>query len=323
MRFMILVKATKGSEAGAMPTEQLFAAQLAFHEAALQAGVIRDAAGLKPTSHGWRIRFTEGGKAVIDGPFDEDNLIAGYTLIEVSSREEAMDWALRYADPTLGDEEGEIEVRPLFGFDDFAPTPSVERFRELGLMDMIAVDVGTSRPDLSGAIGPDGTVTILFTDIVESTRLNEQLGDRRWLQLISEHNGIVRHQLALHSGVEVKSLGDGFMLAFATARDGLECAVGIQQAFGARNQGGVQPALHVRIGLHTGEPIWEADDFFGRVVILAARIAAEARGSQILVTSDVRDVTAASGEFAFTAPMNMELKGLSGTHAVSAVAWDV
>jgi eukaryotic-like serine/threonine-protein kinase len=77
----------------------------------------------------------------------------------------------------------------------------------------------------------------------------------------------------------------------------------------------------VRIGLHTGEPIREADDFYGKAVNLAARIAAQARGSEILVSSLVRELTESSGEFSFTAPTDVELKGLSGTHRLSAVRW--
>jgi eukaryotic-like serine/threonine-protein kinase len=186
-------------------------------------------------------------------------------------------------------------------------------------MESIAKDVERTRPDLSGAVAPNGTVTVLFTDIEGSTQLTEELGDREWMEVLRKHNEIVREELALHSGFEVKSQGDGFMLAFSSARDALRCARGIQRAVAESDSNGHR--LRVRIGLHTGEPIREADDFYGKAVIQAARIAAEARGSEILVSSLVRDLTESSGEFAFATPREVELKGLSGTHKVSPVLW--
>ncbi|AJG22820.1 YciI family protein [Cupriavidus basilensis] len=132
MRFMILVKATQGSEAGAMPDEGLFAAMAAYHEQLAKAGVLLDAAGLKPTSAGWRIRYAGGQRTVVDGPFAQSKeIVAGYTLIQVRSREEAMEWARRFPSPHGEMADGEIEVRQLFELEDFAPSPAVERFRDL------------------------------------------------------------------------------------------------------------------------------------------------------------------------------------------------
>jgi hypothetical protein len=110
MRFIIIVKATKDSEAGVMPEEKLLATMALYHEELQKAGVLLD--------------------AVIDGPFAETKeLIAGYTLIQVKSREEAMEWARRFPNPAL--EDGEIEVRQLFELDDFGPSEAVERFRQM------------------------------------------------------------------------------------------------------------------------------------------------------------------------------------------------
>jgi class 3 adenylate cyclase len=207
----------------------------------------------------------------------------------------------------------------VFELDEFEPGPAIEGFRELEEMESIAKDVERTRPDLSGAMAPNGTVTVLFTDIEGSTQLTEDLGDRAWMEVLRTHNEIVRVELAQHSGFEVKSQGDGFMLAFSSARDALRCALGIQRAVAESDSN--EHRLRVRIGLHTGEPIREADDFYGKAVIQAARIAAEARGSEILVSSLVRDLTESSGEFAFAPPRDVELKGLSGTHRVSPVLW--
>ncbi|MDF3831925.1 YciI family protein [Cupriavidus basilensis] len=134
MRFMILVKGTQGTEAGTMPEEGLMAAMAAYHEALAKAGVLLDAAGLKPTSAGWRIRYAGGQRTAIDGPFTESKeLVAGYTLIQVRSREEAMEWARRFPAPHGEMADGEIEVRQLFELEDFEPGQAVERLRDLGV----------------------------------------------------------------------------------------------------------------------------------------------------------------------------------------------
>ena len=132
MRFMIIVKATKDSEAGVMPEEKLFAAMATYHEELAKAGALLDASGLQPSSNGWRIKYFGGKRAVIDGPFAETKeLIAGYTLIQVKSREEALEWTRRYPNPYLKD--GEIEVRQLFELEDFGPSDAIGRFRDLGV----------------------------------------------------------------------------------------------------------------------------------------------------------------------------------------------
>src|SRR5467141_1131641 len=132
MRFMIIVKATKETEAGLMPHEQMFAEMAKYHEELQKAGVLLDASGLQPSSKGWRIKYSGGKRTVIDGPFTEaKELVAGYTLIQVKSREEALEWARRFPNPSL--EDGEIEVRQLYELDDFGPSESVERFRKLDL----------------------------------------------------------------------------------------------------------------------------------------------------------------------------------------------
>jgi len=131
MRFMIMVKATADSEAGVMPSDDgLMAAMAAYHEELAKAGVLLDANGLKPSADGWRIGHRAGKRSVVDGPFAETHeLIAGYTLIQVRSREEAMEWARRFPAPFGEQADGEIEVRQLYELDDFEPGASVERLR--------------------------------------------------------------------------------------------------------------------------------------------------------------------------------------------------
>lgn len=132
MRFMIIVKATKDSEAGVMPGEDLLAEMGAFHEELQKAGVLLDASGLQPSSKGWRIRYDGEKQSVVDGPFAETKeLVAGYTLIQVNSREEALEWTKRFPNPAVDAGKGEIEVRQLFELDDFEQGEAIERMREM------------------------------------------------------------------------------------------------------------------------------------------------------------------------------------------------
>ena len=134
MRFMILVKATRDSEAGVMPGENLMAAMATYHEGLARAGVLLDADGLKPSTKGWRIKFSGNKRTIIDGPFTETKeVVAGYTVIQVASRQEALDWAKRMPNPAVDGKEAEIEIRQLFELEDFGPSEAVDRFREMGI----------------------------------------------------------------------------------------------------------------------------------------------------------------------------------------------
>jgi hypothetical protein len=131
---MILVKATKGTEAGVMPEENLIADMADYHEQLSKAGVLLDASGLQPSSKGARIKYSGGKRTIVDGPFTESKeLVAGYTVIQVKSREEAMEWAKRFPAPHGEKADGEIEIRQLFEIEDFGPSEAMDRFRELGV----------------------------------------------------------------------------------------------------------------------------------------------------------------------------------------------
>jgi hypothetical protein len=134
MRFMILVKATKNSEAGVMPGEKLMADMATFHEELMKAGVLLDANGLQSSAKGFRIKFSGNKRTIIDGPFTETKeVVAGYTIIQVKSRQEALDWAKRMPNPAVDGKESEIEIRQLFELEDFGPSEAVDRFREMGI----------------------------------------------------------------------------------------------------------------------------------------------------------------------------------------------
>ena len=135
MKFMILVKATADSEAGKMPTEKLLSEMIGFHEEMAKAGILVDGAGLRASSHGWRIQYGKNGKrTLVDGPFTETKeLVAGYTVIDVKSREEAIAWTKRFPNPSLDGGEAQIEVRPFFELEDFGDSPATEKARKIGL----------------------------------------------------------------------------------------------------------------------------------------------------------------------------------------------
>jgi hypothetical protein len=131
MRFMMIVKASKESEAGVMPSEELIATMGKFNEELMKAGVLVDLSGLQPSSKGFRVKFSGGKRTIVDGPFAESKeLIAGYWVINVKSREEALEWAKKVPAPQHHGE-GEIEVRQFFELEDFAPSPAIDQAREL------------------------------------------------------------------------------------------------------------------------------------------------------------------------------------------------
>jgi class 3 adenylate cyclase len=185
----------------------------------------------------------------------------------------------------------------------------------------VAAAVQAEQPDLRSRAAPDGTVTLLFTDLEDSTRMTERLGDQGWIQLLRVHNRILRAQAAAHGGFEVKSQGDGFMFAFSGGREAILCAIDIQREFAAYNRANPNLPLVVRIGLHAGEAVRERDDFFGRNVVLAARIASEAPAGAIWVSGLLKDLVEATGDIEFGPEREMELKGLSGVHRVCEVRW--
>ncbi len=188
-------------------------------------------------------------------------------------------------------------------------------------IDAVAAAAVAEPGDLSAHAAPDGTATILFTDMENSSALFERLGDLRAQEILRAHNAMVREQVALHKGYEVKSMGDGFMIAFSGARRALLCAIAIQRAFASYCQQHAATPIRVRIGLHVGETINESDDFFGKAVILAARIAALAHGGEILVSATLHDLTDSAGDLRFTEVGEVRLKGLAGTHRIYRAIW--
>jgi adenylate cyclase len=170
------------------------------------------------------------------------------------------------------------------------------------------------RPDLA-RLAPSGKVTILFSDIEGSTALNERIGDRAWVRLISSHDKLIRRHVKKHSGHVVKSQGDGFMIAFAQPDEAVLCSLDVQRSLRRRPDG-----IRVRIGIHTGKSVRRGDDLFGRNVAMAARVAAQADGGETLVSEVVRDAVSDHDDIEFDEGRDVELKGFSGSHRLYAVA---
>jgi adenylate cyclase len=175
------------------------------------------------------------------------------------------------------------------------------------------------RPDLA-RVTPDGKVAILFSDIEESTALNERVGDRAWVRLIGEHDKLVRRLVKQRSGHVVKSQGDGFMIAFAHAEQAVRCGIDMQDALHRDAQHKRRNGIRVRIGIHMGRSVRRGDDLFGRNVAMAARVAAEACGGEVLVSDTVHDALSGCQDLTFDGGRDAELKGFAGTHRLYAVA---
>ena len=188
-------------------------------------------------------------------------------------------------------------------------------------IDLLAASLEAQRPDLAPVAAPDGTVTLLFSDMEGFSAMTERLGDLRAREVIRRHNAIVRRELEANTGYEVELQGDGFLLAFASARKALHCAIAIQRALAEDAKRHPDEPIRVRIGVHAGEALKDQDRFFGRTVILAARIAAHARAGEILASSLLKELTEHSGDLVFDAGREVELKGISGTHRLFAVVW--
>lgn len=181
------------------------------------------------------------------------------------------------------------------------------------------------RPDLA-RVTPDGRVVILFSDIEESTALNERIGDRAWVKLISSHDKLVQDLVQRRSGHVVKSQGDGFMIAFSRAEQAVRCGIDLQDALHRDAKRKRHEEIRVRIGIHMGRSVRRGDDLFGRNVAMAARVAAHAVGGQILVSEPVRHALRDCDDITFDEGSEVELKGFSGSYRLFTVQterdWD-
>lgn len=177
--------------------------------------------------------------------------------------------------------------------------------------------VQREQPDVSSTLAPDGTVTIVFTDIVDSTVMLQRLGDQEWLDVIRTHNALIATTTTAHGGRVVDTQGDGAMLAFSSARQGVMCAMAIQRAI-RETFDDHSPPIRVRMGVHTGDALQEAERFYGSTVHYAARVANQALGGEVLVSSLVRELLSGSA-FTLIESCEVELKGIDGSHRLFAI----
>jgi adenylate cyclase len=199
-----------------------------------------------------------------------------------------------------------------------APVPNLETIGvELtGSLSELVESIGGD-PELMALAGPmSGTMTLLFTDIVDSTHISEEMGDVAWSDVIRSHLGKSRKIVEEHGGSVVKTLGDGGMYAFPSGSLALKAAIRIQQA----TADPTGEHFKVRIGVHTGDVVQSDGDYLGMTVNKAARVAAAAESSQILVSSTTVGLVGGT-EFDFGEPITVELKGLAGTHELHTLNW--
>jgi class 3 adenylate cyclase len=188
-------------------------------------------------------------------------------------------------------------------------------------IDVIASSLGPAPPDLGELSSPDGALTLLFTDIDDAPGTREQLGEQQWSDLLRDHRTMLERIVEHHDGNVVKSESDGHMIAFSSAHAGLRCAIEAQRTFAERPLSSLGGPLPIRSGVHTGYVIVNADDFYGRNVVLAARVADRARGGEILVSEAVKEYTETDPSFNFELRGEFHFKGMLGEHKVYVVAW--
>jgi len=178
------------------------------------------------------------------------------------------------------------------------------------------------RHELVKLAGRDGMVTILFSDIEDSTTLNERLGDDAWVRLLGSHDRLVHERVNQYGGHVVKSQGDGFMIAFREPADAVRAGIDIQDALsdGAGDRRLRKTPIKVRVGIHCGTAIERDGDLFGKNVAMAARVAAQARGGEILVSDDIRKALRDVEDIVLVEERETELKGLPGVHRLWEVA---
>jgi class 3 adenylate cyclase len=195
-----------------------------------------------------------------------------------------------------------------------SPTPNVEVFgheMSKSLGDLVS-SFDMERDSLA-QISPSGTVTVMFTDLVDSTAVAERVGDSEWTLLVANHFEIVRQCVERFDGVLVKTLGDGTMAAFSSAGAAVEAAVQVQRAM-------VGSRLQVRIGLHSGDSQRREGDYYGISVNKAARIGSVAGAGEINASAVTAELASGRG-IAFGPPRTVSLKGLDGTHVIRQIEW--
>ena len=188
-------------------------------------------------------------------------------------------------------------------------------------VETIASATTMERPNLRSLADEDGTVAVLFSDIEGFAAMSERLSDQGTEEVLTQYRTIIRQHVADKDGSEVKSMRDGYMLAFPSPSRALQCAIAIQRAFVDYNYTHPEEPVRVRMGLDAGDASIEGEDQLSNNLILAARIADQAQGGRILISSQLKEITENSGEFKFDGGREVQLTGLPDTHYVYEVMW--
>jgi adenylate cyclase len=198
------------------------------------------------------------------------------------------------------------------------PGLDVDDQTQLTSLDVIASALEPLAPDIGRVSSPDGAITLMLSDIADASAAAEELGEERWQRLLGDHRALVERIVAHHDGTVMRWESDGFLASFQSAHAALYAAVELQRTFtGSPDADG----LAVRVGLHSGFVIANPDQLLGRNVVLASRIAAQAGGGEILVSSTLKQYTEGDASFRFEARGEHHFKGVLGEHAIYAVAW--
>jgi len=196
----------------------------------------------------------------------------------------------------------------------------VEPRIQLSSIDVIASALEPVMPAIGRLSSPDGAITLMLSDIADAGVAEERLGPERWQQLLRDHQAFVRRLVAHHDGEVVKVERDGFVASFNSAHSGLHGAVELQRTF-SESTAGEGRQLAIRAGVHSGFVIANPDQLLGRNVVLAARIAAEAKAGEILVSSTLKQYTETDPTFHFEPRGEFHFKGLHGEHLIYSVRW--
>jgi class 3 adenylate cyclase len=188
-------------------------------------------------------------------------------------------------------------------------------------MDAVARAVEQAPAAIAAVEQDHGTITIVFSDIENSTSRATSMGDAAWMKVLGEHNRIISRHVEKWNGTVVKNQGDGFMLTFNGARQALRAMIEVQRELAELERNQPDRGVRIRVGVHTGEVIAEEGDIFGKHVMLAARVGGLADGGEIVVSSIVKEIASARGDLEFGPPQVVALKGIEGEHIVYPFLW--